>query len=396
MDDDTRTILVVEDDEDLRRSYAEALGGRGFRIIAAGSGDEAVERVTIEGVPDLVVTDGVMPGMDGFEMLSRLSRLLGPSMPPAIVCSGFEMTEQEALRRGAVMFLHKPVDSEALVWAVDLVLDGACLGSASPQTNRTRAAAARRSVKLLADAAARKIDRVALAEQGRRTLSWLCSYFGCGSAAVLLPDAGGLEPFLLYGAPLLGRDYQDLGALADPLRAVVETGTALLVGDLATDASFGSGGTDGGGQTARFLVGVPVSASRARPPVAVMCLADAAPRRFEAEDLGILEHFARRSGFLVDGGPTAGDGVVDEARTLAASSFGRVLGLELGLAHKLGAQLELALLEVDAPADLGQAAAAASRLMGPRAALGRLGPSRLGFLARSVAEIGSGAGADPV
>src|SRR5919202_28373 len=65
------TILVVDDVPANIELLEGLLVTRGYRVIAAGSGEEALERVRCEG-PDLVLLDVLMPGMDGYETCRRL------------------------------------------------------------------------------------------------------------------------------------------------------------------------------------------------------------------------------------------------------------------------------------------------------------------------------------
>ena len=72
-------------------------------------GEDALQKIRRER-PDLLVLDVVMPRMDGLELLLKMRSDLAPPIPPAILVSGFDLTEAEALRRGAERFLPKPVD----------------------------------------------------------------------------------------------------------------------------------------------------------------------------------------------------------------------------------------------------------------------------------------------
>lgn len=69
----TETILVIDDEEFLRMTVTRILEQRGYRVLAAGSGDEAVRIVeTLDGPLDLVVSDILMPGMSGWEAVERI------------------------------------------------------------------------------------------------------------------------------------------------------------------------------------------------------------------------------------------------------------------------------------------------------------------------------------
>src|SRR5262245_26796283 len=102
MDDRRMRILVVDDSEDIRDSFCLVLEEDGYEVLTASSGQEAIDK-TRASRPDLILLDLVMPGMDGLEVLTRLRSDLAAPIPPTILCSGFDLTEEEALRRGALM-----------------------------------------------------------------------------------------------------------------------------------------------------------------------------------------------------------------------------------------------------------------------------------------------------
>src|SRR6188768_4055830 len=103
-----KTILVVDDSEEIRELFSALLEGAGFVVECSDSAEAAFARVRAAR-PDLMVLDVVLPGMDGLELLLKLRSDLAPPIPPVILCSGFELAESEALRRGAVRFLRKPI-----------------------------------------------------------------------------------------------------------------------------------------------------------------------------------------------------------------------------------------------------------------------------------------------
>ncbi|MEA4857936.1 MAG: sigma-54 dependent transcriptional regulator [Solidesulfovibrio sp.] len=100
-------ILVIEDDMAFGAMLAEALASRGYEPVQVGSAEEGLARVRAEDF-DLVITDVMLPGMDGIEGLSRLKE----ACPRAevIVMTGYAAKEKalEAVRLGAYDFFAKP------------------------------------------------------------------------------------------------------------------------------------------------------------------------------------------------------------------------------------------------------------------------------------------------
>ena len=118
------TILVVEDDLQVRGVTIRALEGSGYRVIPASCGEEAMAIARQPGVRlDMVVTDVVMPGMTGREVVDELRRRL-PAIP-ALFVSGY--TQDAIAQRGVldsgVEFLPKPFTPSTLVARVRAMLD---------------------------------------------------------------------------------------------------------------------------------------------------------------------------------------------------------------------------------------------------------------------------------
>jgi CheY-like chemotaxis protein len=118
------TILVVEDDPQVRGVTIRALEGSGYRVVPAASGEEALQIVRRAGERlDMVVTDVVMPGLSGREVVDELRRHQ-PDIP-ALFVSGY--TQDAIAQRGVidsgVEFLPKPFTPSSLLARVRAMLD---------------------------------------------------------------------------------------------------------------------------------------------------------------------------------------------------------------------------------------------------------------------------------
>jgi DNA-binding NtrC family response regulator len=107
-------VLVVDDEESQRTPLAAMVSAWGFNVETAGDGQEALER--LGSFPaNVIVTDLMMPRMDGFELMKRLNG--DGEMPPAIVLTAFgniETAIQTTHDLGAFWFLEKPIQPAAL------------------------------------------------------------------------------------------------------------------------------------------------------------------------------------------------------------------------------------------------------------------------------------------
>jgi CheY-like chemotaxis protein len=120
------TVLVAEDQPALRRLISSALGGRGYRVLVAESGEEALAVAEAEGhAIDVLLTDVVMPRMGGRELAAAI-RARRPDVP-VLFMSGYAKDEDaDALGSGArTGFLSKPFSIAACVLELERLLAAA-------------------------------------------------------------------------------------------------------------------------------------------------------------------------------------------------------------------------------------------------------------------------------
>lgn len=117
-------ILVVEDVPNILELLDVTLRFKGYPVITASNGEEALELVSNE-QPALVITDIMMPEMDGYTLAYNLRRKPETSQIPIIFLSATYVTPEDkafAMSLGAVRFLEKPVDTEDFLLTVAEVL----------------------------------------------------------------------------------------------------------------------------------------------------------------------------------------------------------------------------------------------------------------------------------
>ena len=119
----TECILLVEDDNRLRERTAAALRTLGYKVVAAQDGNHALAQISERGSPDLVLTDIVMPGLDGPGLVAELSHT-HPTLKIMLMTGYAEASAllRDAMTKGAPM-LHKPFTRRQLADSIRKLLD---------------------------------------------------------------------------------------------------------------------------------------------------------------------------------------------------------------------------------------------------------------------------------
>ena len=110
----TGPILVVEDNPNVREMIDVTLRFKGYPVVTANNGLEALDRIAQE-KPALVITDILMPRMDGYSLVHQLSKGVQTRQIPIIFITATYLTPEDknfALSLGAVRFVEKPIDTE--------------------------------------------------------------------------------------------------------------------------------------------------------------------------------------------------------------------------------------------------------------------------------------------
>jgi DNA-binding NtrC family response regulator len=116
------TILIVDDEAPFRAVLREILEPQGYRVVEAGNGDEAMDRLARLRV-DLVISDQRMPGLDGLTLLRRIRQMPAPPAVVLLTAYGSIPEAVDAVRAGAIDYLTKPLASpEQLIAVVERAL----------------------------------------------------------------------------------------------------------------------------------------------------------------------------------------------------------------------------------------------------------------------------------
>ena len=109
------TILVVEDDQDIRFLLSETVSDLGYNVLEAADGGAGFSKA-LEGHPDVILLDVMMPVLDGFQVLEKLKEHAQTHPMPVIMVSarGQEQDIMRAMRGGAWRYVIKPWNQDDL------------------------------------------------------------------------------------------------------------------------------------------------------------------------------------------------------------------------------------------------------------------------------------------
>ncbi|PKL81807.1 MAG: hypothetical protein CVV24_13375 [Ignavibacteriae bacterium HGW-Ignavibacteriae-3] len=115
-----KKILIIEDEKKVRENIGTLLTEEGYAVLASKNGEEGVE-TAIKEIPDLIICDIMMPGLDGYGVLEKLLKHESTKSIPFIFLSA--KVEREDLRKGMMIgaddYLFKPYKSEDLLKSID-------------------------------------------------------------------------------------------------------------------------------------------------------------------------------------------------------------------------------------------------------------------------------------
>jgi twitching motility two-component system response regulator PilH len=111
-----KKILVVDDSPTDRQYMLETLAKKGFQVVTAENGEDAIVKAKAE-LPDLILMDVVMPGLNGYQATRQITRDDATKHIPVIMCTskGADTDKIWGLRQGANDYLVKPVDAAQLL-----------------------------------------------------------------------------------------------------------------------------------------------------------------------------------------------------------------------------------------------------------------------------------------
>lgn len=122
-DDERKILLIVEDDKDLLQVLVVEFSER-FDVLTARNGQEAMDLV-LEQMPDIVISDVMMPVMDGIELCNQLKQSVATSHIPLILLTSRTSVEDQikGLKTGADQYIPKPFHTELLETHIDNLIE---------------------------------------------------------------------------------------------------------------------------------------------------------------------------------------------------------------------------------------------------------------------------------
>ena len=119
-----KRLLVVDDEPNLLRAVAAVLRAEGYEVVTARNGREALVRVA-ESVPDLIISDIRMPGMDGYQLAGQLRSSQRTALVPLVFLTAKDETADrvEGFRSGVDAYITKPFEPDELIAVIHNILN---------------------------------------------------------------------------------------------------------------------------------------------------------------------------------------------------------------------------------------------------------------------------------
>ena len=222
------TILIVDANATDRNTYVVLLENLGYRILEATNGVDALEVARAE-LPDLIITDIIMPSMDGFTLVRRLrTDPLLMNVPVVFHTTNYEETEIHRLAHssGIQHILRKPSEPHEILRVLNESLKQPTTSKKSPQTGQLQ----REHLQVLADKLYQKVTELEDANERLRSLSLTDGLTSLNNRRGFMILATGLLKFarrIGYSLSLLYIDLDSLKATNDTFGHAV--GDALII-----------------------------------------------------------------------------------------------------------------------------------------------------------------------
>jgi diguanylate cyclase (GGDEF)-like protein len=210
------TVLVVDANPSNRRWYTTLLGNFGYRLLEANDGVQALEMARTE-LPDLIITDILMPHIDGFTLVHRLrAEPLLMGIPVIFHTDNYDESEIHRLARasGVQHILRKPAEPQEILRAVNESLKRPVTPTRLPQTGQLH----REHLQVLADKLYQKVSELEQANEHLRSLSLSDGLTGLNNRRGFMILATGLLKFARragYSSALLYIDLDSLKYIND-------------------------------------------------------------------------------------------------------------------------------------------------------------------------------------
>jgi twitching motility two-component system response regulator PilG len=114
-------VMIVDDSPTVRKLVTVTMERQGHRVITAADGYEAVDRVREDGVPDLILLDITMPGVDGYQLCKFFKQNTTTAHTPVVMLSGKDgfFSKVRGKMAGSTEYITKPFKPESLLQLVD-------------------------------------------------------------------------------------------------------------------------------------------------------------------------------------------------------------------------------------------------------------------------------------